>query len=316
MSNIRLRSPYRISRTDTTNTASYAELEITVGGTLRYTLRKDVDSNYFAYFEISELVRDYLTITFDGTYPTGTNSDYLDISTTFKFYNSDGVQVHTTQNNTFDAFDAYSEFSEGNNVALDENTLAQSNTKIYIPENTAGQVPYFEDSGGGAGIHYAAFTTTDTQLAITDVATIQIERVCEQRYPIIKVTFINKFGAKQDLYFFKKSVETLNVKREKFNRSILNTSTASFNTKSHQHSTFDVVGNESIVMNTGFVDENMTEVIKQLMLSEQVWATIDSTIYPVRPTDTSFVLKTSVNDRTINHTVKFDYAFDLINNIR
>ena len=46
------------------------ELEITIEGTLRYTLRKDVDSNYFVYFEISELVRDYLDITFDGTYPT------------------------------------------------------------------------------------------------------------------------------------------------------------------------------------------------------------------------------------------------------
>jgi len=141
-------------------------------------------------------------------------------------------------------------------------------------------------------------------------------RICEPRYTEIKVTFINKFGAKQDVYFFKKSIETLNVNRQKFNRSILNTSTASFDTKSHQHSTFDVVGNESIVMNTGFVDEGMTEVIKQLMLSEQVWATIDSTIYPIRPTDTSFVLKNSVNDRVINHTVKFDYAFDLINNIR
>ena len=314
MSNIRLRSPYRISRTDTTNTASYAELEITVGGTLRYTLRKDVDSNYFVYFEISELVRDYLTITFDGSYTSGDEDDYLrNINTVLKFYNSDGVQVHTTLDRDYDGFDAYSEFSEGGNVELDEDSLAQSNTKIYIPENTAGQVPYFSES---AGIQYATFTTTDTQLAITDVATIQIERVCEQRYPIIKVTFINKFGAKQDLYFFKKSVETLNVKREKFNRSILNTSTANFSTNSHQHSTFDVVGNESIVMNTGFVDENMTEVIKQLMLSEQVWATIDSTIYPIRPTDTSFVLKKSVNDRIINHTVKFDYAFDLINNIR
>jgi hypothetical protein len=316
MSNIRLRSPYRTGRTDTTNTSAYAELEITIEGTLRYTLRKDVDSNYFAYFDISELVRDYLDITFDGTYPTGTNSDYVDITTVFKFYNSDGTQVHTTETTNLDGFDAYSEFSEGNNVELGEHTLAQSNTIIYVPENTAGQVPYFEDSGGGAGIHYAGFSTTSIGFGIADVADIKIIRICEPRYTEIKVTFINKFGAKQDVYFFKKSIETLNVNRQKFNRSILNTSTASFDTKSHQHSTFDVVGNESIVMNTGFVDEGMTEVIKQLMLSEQVWATIDSTIYPIRPTDTSFVLKNSVNDRVINHTVRFDYAFDLINNIR
>jgi hypothetical protein len=69
-------------------------------------------------------------------------------------------------------------------------------------------------------------------------------------------------------------------------------------------------------MNTGFVDEGMNEVIEELMLSEQVWVRIGAIIYPINVEETSHTYKTSVNDKLINHTIKFKYAFDLINNIR
>jgi len=52
------------------------------------------------------------------------------------------------------------------------------------------------------------------------------------------------------------------------------------------------------------------------MLSEQCWALIEGKILPITPTETKKTYKTSLNDKLINHTVKFDYAYDLINNIR
>jgi len=60
--------------------------------------------------------------------------------------------------------------------------------------------------------------------------------------------------------------------------------------------------------------------MKQLLLSEQVWMTktIDTrpTILPVNVKTQSLQYKTSVNDKLINYTIDFDYAFDKINNIR
>ena len=52
------------------------------------------------------------------------------------------------------------------------------------------------------------------------------------------------------------------------------------------------------------------------MLSEQVWIKKDGEILPINVKTSSLTYKTSVNDRLINYTIEFDYAFDKINNIR
>ena len=56
------------------------------------------------------------------------------------------------------------------------------------------------------------------------------------------------------------------------------------------------------------------------MLSEQVWYTKttdeESTIYPVTPVTSSLTYKTSLNDKLVEYTIDFDFAFDKIQNIR
>jgi hypothetical protein len=76
------------------------------------------------------------------------------------------------------------------------------------------------------------------------------------------------------------------------------------------------VGKESIVANTGFVCESMNEPFKQLMLSNQVWATISNNVTPVNIINSDFTYKTSLNDKLVNYTIEFEFAFDSINNIR
>ena len=53
-----------------------------------------------------------------------------------------------------------------------------------------------------------------------------------------------------------------------------------------------------------------------MQLSEDAWIEIDNQIIPVNITDSSFSYKTSLNDKLINYTIKIDFAFDTINNIR
>jgi hypothetical protein len=43
---------------------------------------------------------------------------------------------------------------------------------------------------------------------------------------------------------------------------------------------------------------------------------IDGNVLPVNVSDSSFSYKTSLNDKLINYTIKIDFAFDTINNIR
>ena len=318
MANIKLRSPVLIYRQATANpsTAAYAIIVVQIEGVTRYTIRKNVDSSYYVLYDISEISRDYLSITYDGTYPTGTNSQYIDITWTITFYDSNDNTVGSTITDSPDGFDAYSEFSEGVNQTMAAHSLAQSNTTMFVPDNTAGVIPNFGSAGGG--IIYTAFSTTDTSKTISgggSSITITIKRICEPKYTPIKVTFVNKYGALQDLFFDKKNQETINISRDTFNGNILS-STATYSTTEHSKNVFNVIGNESITMNTGFLPESMNEVFKELLLSEQCWGTISGTIYPLTVKDSSLTFKTSVNDKLVNFTVQFDYAFDLINNIR
>ena len=71
-----------------------------------------------------------------------------------------------------------------------------------------------------------------------------------------------------------------------------------------------------MTVNTGFISEQLNNTIKELLLSEQVWATIEGQVLPIDINTESLTYKTSVNDKLINYTLTFDFAYDTINNVR
>jgi hypothetical protein len=151
------------------------------------------------------------------------------------------------------------------------------------------------------------------------VEIVKIISVCEPKYTPYKVTFLNKFGALQDMYFFKKSVESISTNQETYKRSTMDLANLSYSVSSHQASTFNKNGKEKITMNTGFISEDYNEVIRQLLLSEQVWVTKltdQELVLPLNVVSNSLTYKTNVNDKLIDYTLEFSYAYDKINNIR
>jgi hypothetical protein len=83
-----------------------------------------------------------------------------------------------------------------------------------------------------------------------------------------------------------------------------------------QNKDFNVNGSKSLKLNTGFVDEQFNEVIKQVLMSENVWIHEDGKVYPIRPKTDSLEMKKSVNSKLIDYAIDFDYSFDTINSIR
>lgn len=146
------------------------------------------------------------------------------------------------------------------------------------------------------------------------------------KYEPYKVTFINKFGALQDMYFSLKSIESLNTKGETYKANAVDFGTLTYDTYKPQVAQYNKLGKESITLNTNYISEEYNEVIKQLMMSEQVWLTrLDNpapdsnnpeTVLAVIPKTQSVTYKTSLNDRLVQYTVDFDYAFDKINTVR
>jgi len=151
----------------------------------------------------------------------------------------------------------------------------------------------------------------------TDV--INVETLQECKYEPKKVTFVNKFGALQDMYFFKKSVEKMNVKKESYKSNILNSSN-SYSRSNHVYRDFNVVGKESVTLSSGFLSEEYNEVFKQMMLSEKVWVTNinddGEQVLPINVKTSNITYKTSLNDKLVEYTFDFDKSYDTINNIR
>ena len=374
---INLRSPYYTS-TAVSNTA-YTTLDISIWNgsvtspvTAQYNLRKSVvGTSIEVLFEISELIRDYLDITFDGDY-SGQAVWVKTVRTAYDSSNTSLVSVPYTQI----AFDGYWYFEE-EQLALPSTFI--SNRELFVLEDNAFRIPiytsnnptvvFYKDGEVIASETFSSGTDSSNQIKyvsiygdsvnwdtfqerVTDangtyepnaclqsffdnysigavdkitvsdssgIETIKVNVIEECKYEPKKVTFINKFGALQDMYFFKKAVEQMTIEKESYKSNIIS-AYGQYSKSNHVNRDFNVVGKESITLSSGFLSEEYNEVFKQMMLSEKVWVTnilaTGEQVLPINVKTSDITYKTSLNNKLVEYTIEFDKSFDTINNIR
>jgi hypothetical protein len=149
--------------------------------------------------------------------------------------------------------------------------------------------------------YYVGATLTTTKV-------FRVIPVCEPKYTPVVCAFINRYGGWQFLNFFKAQSNAINVSGSSFK---VMPDAIDYDTSRPQSAGFNVNGSQSVILNTGFVKENYSDLIQDLLLSETVL--LDGK--PAECKTTSTNLKTSLMDRNINYTIQFDYAYNLINNV-
>jgi len=306
MANILLRSPH--FEYHPRAGAVSARLELSLDSQPFYTLIKSVDSSDGVLFEISELARDYIDPQFSGTY----TSETLAIDGTITFYsqsNATGSTVGLPVDFSHIGFDGYS-YTQDTTKVINSGDLLQSNTTIYVPDGESGVVAY-ENSGA---IEYVSFDGLATSVD-AGAHTVAIDRICDNKHTPIKWIFINKFGAYQEMWFNKKSVESMTSSEERYKASTIN-GLGIYNISNHTNKILSKNGSESVTINTGFVDEQMYYPIKELILSDSVWTVKDGQVLPININTNSLTHKTKLNDKLIQYTLDFTYSFDIINTIR
>ena len=130
----------------------------------------------------------------------------------------------------------------------------------------------------------------------------------ECKYTPVRCSFINRYGGWKDIIFFKAQSNSVSVKGTDYK---LTQDTTNYNTSIGQFKTFNLNGKQTVKLNTGFVDENYSELITDLLLSETVLLDDKPVIVKTQGSD----LKTSLKDRLINYEMEFEYAYNLINDI-
>ena len=193
------------------------------------------------------------------------------------------------------------------------NTVASYDTFKARVEADSGTLE--EDALDGVFDRYST-QPCDTVLLETSSATtkLTVKDISECKHKPYKLIFINKFGAKQDVWFFKRSSLSISTTKDEYKSNILNI--GSYDTNRHQKRILTKNGSESLSLNSGWCPEEYNEVFRQLHLSELVWIDYEGEILPVNVSDGGMEFKKSVNDKLINNSITVEFAFDKINNIR
>jgi len=336
MAAIALRSPQYKYAAANIGSPNSAKITISIDGTIQYTLVKGATAGANMLWEIAELCRDFINITYDGSYTAETLAI---ISTLTSHASTDGSGTALTTNTFTDiGYDGYGTFTEGSNptvpfgsrptwlISGDPNhTGINDEYYIYVPNNTSGSVPYINaNPTDQPTMGYQSYGATDVEITNSPAGIkMNINRIdCTKYGDGHKITFVNKFGALQDLWFFLKSVNTTTKKQEQFQRVDINTAGV-YNVYVHTKQDYNTVANTSVTLSSGYYPEWANQWFEQLLLSEQVWLTRQvptnpsaTESVPVNVRKNSMVQKTSLNDKLIDYTFDFDMSFDYINNIR
>lgn len=370
---IRTRSPYFIRTPEETDaTLGYFVIRITIREGLINTgvpcsipdvvlilNKKPIGSENSVSFDISEIVNDSLVQTYSSV-PVGTyQSLWVDVQTNASTLA--GAPIGSVTLTRYLAQEGFNKFKEGVNYTVQKSAMLTENyleyntgSNIYLPinaelvssvkwkyNNVALQTTTITDNGNSnQKIQYIFYNNSSRTkpdelevLTASGTVSIKLKEIEECKYPVHKITFLNRWGAFQDLFFFKKSTESLDTTRENYNASIFKAKSISntlvngecevittfnnYSTTAHSKKTFNANGLESITLNSGYVSELNNSYFEELMVSEYVWLTdSNDVIYPVNLKESSFNKKTGLNDGLINYTMSFEKSFSIVNNIR
>ena len=305
----RLRTPFFINETASVPAAS-ADITISIDSVDRYIISKDTSANHSVSFEVSELIKDYLDPTWDGVFPyssTTLSSLTVHAIISVDFYtnnkvtraantlagNPDTPVQSITPHNLY-GFDAYSEFQDGVNHQLSSGSMLQSATTMYIPDGETAYIPV--ESSNAVSYYTVASSVTDGTVVNPVVGIdVTIKRICE---PVFSI----------------KSTNSLTFTQSNYDSMLLSANT--YSATDHQKYIYNKQAAESITMNTGYVDEGQFTTMKQLMLSEQVWAKIGTTVFPMNVVTSSLTKKTKVNDKLVDYSIDMEFAYDVVNSVR
>jgi hypothetical protein len=321
-------------------------------------------------FDISQLVKEALVQKYNNSFtnsaiyasawvivitqPRDASGAALATATTFNFLAQEGYNLFSEGVNYTDIVSPYKgkymmisenymEYYLGENLVIPIQNEEVSQVKLY---NEVGNFTTITISDNGQSRQKIKYVETGTSTSVKYVgisfvlpqgstSTYPLKPIEECKYPVHKIIFLNRWGALQQLFFFKKSVENIEIERDSFQRSIFEARKVTreiddndncvdtyqynvYDNKAHAKKTFLTNGRLSRTLNTGYVNELSNVYFQELLLSEYIWMVDlrDNITRPVNVTDSSFTYKTSLNEKLINYSMTFEESAMSINNIK
>lgn len=199
------------------------------------------------------------------------------------------------------------------------------------PEDIANLQYYDVSLGNYASVTYARRVEADggtmeallcceeaiQELGNNDASyTTRLYPTCEPRYSPITIAYQNKYGAWDYIVAFKKSVESSRTDKKRYatNVGTIGSSTWTYDPSTASPSkTYNNFGTDSIVLNTGFLNDGYNQMVKEMLLSNAIYL-VEEDRYAIL-NDTQVEYKTSLNDNLVQYTFSFEYAAQIKNRV-
>jgi hypothetical protein len=228
---------------------------------------------------------------------------------------SDNVEVN---DETFVCLNGFNQYSVGYNYSTNNVVVPLVNPNITIQKLTNDlYVNVFYDAGTYEITGFGDVVITEdslykiplkTNIVYDEYFEYKSQTICEPKYTPVICTFINRYGGWQYLTFFKANTQGVDVTSKDYN---LMPSGVDYNVLQGQKQRFNFQGKQKIKCNTGWVDENYSELIIDLLLSEVVLLDNKPAIVKSQSSD----IKTHLKDKNINYEIDFEFNYGLINDV-
>lgn len=181
-------------------------------------------------------------------------------------------------------------------------TVTVGSTETYtVPSSGWFTLPRISGSNKTLRIYNSALSTLYASWTFTPI--------CEPKYTPVVIDFINKYGAWQREFFFKASKTNIAIESNDYN--VMQSSASAYDVLQGQKRSFNTNGMETISVNSGYVNEDFSSNIKQLLMSERILVDNKPAICKTK----SLELMKNINNHLINYNLEFEFAYNAINNV-
>lgn len=161
---------------------------------------------------------------------------------------------------------------------------------------------------------------------VTNYNPIKYELVCNQKYPNVRIAFKNRFGVLQFINMNMVNRKGFQTTKRTYQPQLGSWQGQTLSYDSYDSQTLNYIADskQTISCNTNWLDESWNQIIKQLLMSDEIYmvkeldVTCDDPTYdnlpylweyrPLTITTQNLVFKTGVNDHLIQYQFDFEYG--------
>ena len=243
----------------------------------------------------------------------------LDDKTPFWPIMTDGPSTQSTFTNNVGRMSVFNTSGSGDipDAILYAGGIQSSSFALSYSENTSGSISQFPIGDGETDFplssSYDFFTVTALKdgAAISDSIKFEVE--CEQKYPNVRIKWKNRYGQFDYLNFSLVSSESFNADIKTYESQLGSWDAKSLSYKKYDSATRNYIADskQSIKVNSNWLSQDYNEILKQLLVSDEIYWVYGSTDADLRPLTlktNSINFLTNVKDKLIQYSFDFEFG--------